>query len=146
MRPSFLETPADEQEAALSPDARFLAYSSNESGSYEVYVRPFPKGAGKWGVSSGGGRRPRWRSDGKELFYLEGQTLVAVSVTTTPNFSVGGAKRLFEDSGLGVGFDVSADGRRFVVVETLDQEESAKPAIHFVQNWYEEFRDREQDQ
>ena len=141
----FLRTPSDEQNANLSPDARFLAYESNESGSYEVYVRPFPEGAGKWEISSGGGRQPRWRSDGKELFYLEGETLVAVAVTTIPNFSVGRAKRLFEDSGLGRGngFDVSADGRRFVVVERV--KEPDPPTIRVVQNWFEEFRDRAQN-
>ena len=141
----FLETSADEQHAALSPDARFLAYESNESGRYEVYVQPFPKGGGKRGVSSGGGRRPRWRRDGKELFYMEGEALAAVSVTATPNFSVGRAERLFEDSGLrlGRGFDVSADGRRFVVVETV--KEPDPPTIRVVQNWFEEFRDRAQN-
>jgi len=140
-----LETQADEQGASLSPDARFLAYSSNESGRYEVYVQPFPEGAGKWGVSSGGGRRPLWRSDGKELFYLEGETLMAASVTTTPNFSAGQAKRLFESSELGRdnGFDVSADGQRFVVVETV--KEPDPPTIRVVQNWYEEFRARDAD-
>ena len=141
----FLETPADEGGAAFSPDARFLAYSSNESGRYEVYVQPFPEGAGKWGVSIGGGRRPRWRGDGKELFYMEGETLVAVSVATTANFSVGQAKRLFEDSGLrlGRGFDVSAAGQRFVVVETV--KEPDPPTIRVVQNWYEQFRAQQAD-
>ncbi len=134
----FLETPADEQQAALSPDARFLAYESNASGRYEVWVQSFPEGAGKWQVSTEGGRRPRWRGDGNELFYLKDSTLMAVAVTRSPVFSTRGEKPLFEDTGLRQGFDVSADGQRFVVVETI--KEPDPPTIRVVENWYEEFR------
>ena len=137
--PSFHERGPD-----LSPDARFLAYESDESGRFEVYVQPFPQGGGKRQLSTNGGHQPRWRGDGKELFYVEGDTLVAVSVTTRPTFSVGSAKRLFDAQGALEGnrhrYDVSPDGQRFVMVETL--EEPPAPLIRVVQNWLAEFRGR----
>ena len=139
----FLDTSFDAVGPDLSPDAKFLAYTSNESGRYEVYVQPFPDGGAKWQVSTQGGTGPRWRGDGKEMFYVEGGTLMAVSVTTSPAFSVGAAQPLFEDQtafeGRGQQYDVTPDGQRFVVVETLGD---AGQAIHVVENWYEEFRDR----
>ena len=149
----FLETPFRQQTAKFSPDGRYVAYISTETGQREVYVRPFPDGEGKWQVSENGGVQPRWRRDGKELYYVQPRprrTLVAVSVALTPSFSVGPAMRLFEDPSLGSGepptYDVSADGQRFVTTERLeDPEPRPPPAIHVVENWYEEFRDREQD-
>ncbi len=83
----FLQSPADETAATLSPDGRFIAYISNESGRRELYVRPFPKGQGRWRISTNGARQARWRRDGKELFYIEEDTLVAVGVKTQPTFS-----------------------------------------------------------
>jgi len=144
----FLETSFSAVGPDLSPDAKFLAYQSNESGRYEVYVQPFPDGGAKRQVSTKGGSQPRWRGDGKEIFYVEGATLMAVSVTTSPAFSIGAAQPLFEDGpafeGRGQQYDVTLDGQRFVVVETLGDGD-AGAAIHVVQNWYEEFRDRKQD-
>ena len=97
-------------------------------------------------MSGNGGALPRWSKDGKELFYVERDTLMAVEVNTAPSFSLGRATRLFEALGLsGTGYDVSADGQRFLLIETLEAEPDKKPGIHVVQNWYEEFRDREQD-
>ena len=142
----FLQTPFNEQNPKLSPDGRFVAYQSDESGRSEVYVTPFPEGGGKWPVSRNGGEDPRWSRDGKELFYVEGDTLVAVAVGTTPGFSAGEAERLFSEFSLQRGsypnYDVSPDGQRFVTVESV---ENATPAIHVVQNWFEEFRGRKQD-
>ena len=150
----FLKTTFGEGSADLSPDGRYLAYESNESGSYEIYVQPFPEGGSKRRVSTNGGEQPRWRSDGRELFFVERDTLVAASVTLAPSFSVGSAKRLFqaEDAfatrtpgyaGRSYSYDVSADGQRFVLAEPI--EEASTPPIHVVQNWFAEFRDREQD-
>ena len=108
----------------------------------------FPEGGVKRTVSRNGGRQVRWSRDGKELFYVEGSTLVAVSVSTGPSFSVATSTRLFEHPGLSghqyPQYDVSADGRRFVLRENVE-EQGAKPAIRVVQNWYEEFRGRERD-
>ena len=144
----FFDTPFDAVSPNLAPDAKFLAYESNESGRYEVYVQPFPQGGAKWQVSTNGGGQPRWHGDGKEIFYVEGDTLMAVSVTTSPAFSVGAAQPLFEDravlGGRGQLYDVTPDGQRFVVVETLGDADTGQ-AIHVVENWYEEFREREQE-
>jgi serine/threonine-protein kinase len=142
----FLRTPRLEQRARFSPDARFVAYESGDREAQpEVHVRSFPDGESTWQVSSNGGRHPRWSQDGKELFFVEGDSLMAASISTTPNFSVHNVRKLFDNPGLSKvwGYDVSADGERFVVVEHAG--EKPKPAIRVVQNWYEEFRGREQD-
>ncbi|HEX4825853.1 MAG TPA: protein kinase [Candidatus Polarisedimenticolaceae bacterium] len=107
----------------FSPNGRFVAYASNESGTREVYVQSFPIGSGKWQVSSGGGEMPLWRSDGKELFY---KTLVdefvAVPVTTEPRFELGAPKNLFKRAvdrsaaaSVGTRFAVTPDGQKFLI-------------------------------
>ena len=147
----FLQTPALEVVPRFSPDGRYVAYISNESGESEVYVQRFPAGGRRVTVSSNGGTKVRWSRDGKELFYVEGQTLVAVSVSSGSSFSVGSATRLFEHPGLRPGinyapYDVSADGQRFILAEPVGEgAEALEPSIRVVQNWYEEFRDGEQD-
>ena len=148
----FLQTSFSETQSRLSPDGRFVAYLSDESGRFEIYVRPFPQGGGKWQVSANGGNSQRWSKDGGELFYVEGETLMSVPVSTMDGFSAGSAKPLFEHPGLGGGisstYDVSADGQRFVVVEDVESEEGEQakpPSIHIVENWFEEFKDREQN-
>ncbi len=146
----YLRTAADERIPVFSPDDRFVAYVSSESGRSEIYVRPFPEGRGKWQVSINGGTQPRWSRDGKELFYVEGDQLMAVSVSTAQGFSPGTPKLLFRDRWLRSSYpkqryDVSADGRRFVLREAVEGASDKPPAIRVVMNWYEEFRDREQD-
>ena len=149
---TFLSTPLNEGTPRFSPDGRFVAYNSDESGLFEVYVRPFPDGtAGKWQVSVNGGGQPRWRSDGKELYYVEDSTMMAVSVSTEPTFTPGQPQLLFESADLissdgTTTYEVAADGERFVTVSPVaDADEEAVPrTIRIVQNWYEEFRDREQ--
>ena len=141
----FLMSPdSDEAGAKLSPDGRLIAYASNQTGRYEVYVREFPAGGGPWQVSTQGGAQPRWRRDGKEVFYVEGDTLMAASVETAPKFAVPARQPLFQCKGGLEGsshqYDVSADGRRFVVAVAVAG--SRKPAIHVVQNWFAEFRNR----
>src|SRR5258708_35442407 len=80
----------------FSPDGRFVAYSSNESGKFEVYVQTFPPSDRKWPVSTGGGYEPRWRRDGRELYYLsEDRKLMALPISIAPVFEAGAAKRLF---------------------------------------------------
>ena len=114
-------------------------------------MRPFPQGGGKWQISANGGSSQRWSKDGKELFYVEGETLMAVAVSTTEGLSAGSVEPLFEHSGLrgaSSTYDVSPDGQRFVVVEDVESEEGKEakpPSIHIVENWFEEFKDREQD-
>ena len=146
----YLQTPYAEGLAKLSPDGRFVVYQANESGRDEIYVRPFPEGGGRTAVSTNGGTQPRWSTDGKEIFYVEGSTLMAVQVSTRPDFSVGSVTRLFEHRALTpvaewpfARYDVSADGRRFVLPVPLDDEAEQEVSIRLVENWYEEFRDRE---
>ena len=147
----YLQTQFREDFPQFSPDGRFLAYRSDESGRDEIYVRPFPEGGGRIAVSSNGGTQPRWSRDGKEIFYVEGTTLVAVAVSTRPSFSVGSVTRLFEHRALLTSlwpfarYDVSGDGQRFVLPVPVDEEVEDAVSIHIIQNWYEEFRDREQD-
>jgi Tol biopolymer transport system component len=129
-----------EWQGQVSPDGHWLAYVSNESGSEEVYVRPFPSGEGKWPVSTHGGIEPQWRRDGKELFYLvtDGQ-MMAVPVRTEPAFSPGTPTPLFMTRmgnsiqyTLGRQYDVTADGQRFLINQA-----SAESASHLsvVLNW-----------
>jgi Tol biopolymer transport system component len=155
---AFISGPAAQGVPKLSPDGRFLAYVSNESGRFEIYVRPFPDGAGKWQASVEGGGQPRWHSDGKELFFVNGVTLMAVSVSTDASFTLGQPQRLFDSPDLSRGggtpnYDVSADGQRFVTIASLEelqpgaseQSEPEPPKIRVVLNWQGEFRDRKQD-
>ena len=143
----FLQTSFNEYAAKFSPQGRFVAYVSDQSGQDQVYVRPFPKGEGQWQVSTQGGVQPRWSRDGKELFYAEADTLMAVEVITRPSFTTGATTRLFQHPDLRATaeyrYDVSADGQRFVLVETVESEEAKAPSIHVVQNWFTEFRDRQ---
>jgi hypothetical protein len=104
-----------------------------------------------WQVSTNGGVRPRWRSDGKELYYLEGDTLVSVAVSSESGFDVGQPQPLFKGIWLdgrvdgGWVYDVSADGQRFLTVAPAEGTDAAPSKIRIVENWYEEFRDGEQD-
>ena len=148
----FLQTEFSETNGQLSPDGRFVAYDSNESGRNEIYVRPFPQGSGKRRLTANGGRQPLWREDGGELYYVEGETLMAVAVSTAGEFSTGLPKSLFRVPSLRDGaldvvyrYDVSADGQRFVIIEDVEDEQANLSSIHIVQNWYEDFRDREQE-
>ena len=146
----YLRTEADEAIPVFSPDGRYVAYVSDESGRMEIYVRPFPEGGGKWQTSTNGGTQPRWPRDSKELFYVEGEKLMAVPVSTAQGFSQGTPKLLFRNRMLESPFpnhryDVLADGSRVVLRDVVGGESDKPPAIRVVQNWYEEFRDREQD-
>ena len=145
----FLQTSFNEYAAMFSAQGRFVAYVSNQSGQDQVYVRPFPEGEGQWQVSTQGGVQPRWSRDGKELFYVEADTLMAVEVSTRPSFTTAATTRLFRHPNLRAAaehdYDVSPDGQRFVLVETVESEEAKAPSIHVVENWFAEFRGREQD-
>src|SRR5262249_15622289 len=131
---SFLGAPVNT--GRLSPDERWLAYTSPESGRSEVYIVPFPKASRRWPVSTAGGTQPRWRRDGKELFYAgRDNRLMAVTIEATANdLKIGEPQPLFEARPVGARsfYDVSPDGRFLVNVVRAD---SASPSITLVQNW-----------
>jgi Tol biopolymer transport system component len=142
---SFLQSEFNEVSGKFSPETqgspRYVAYSSEESGSYEVYVTTFPdpKG-GKWTISNGGGYQPRWRRDGKELLYFTSDGyLMSVDVTLTPSFKAGTPRRLFRAPIFGGGgsinetrWDLTPDGKRFLINTTSGDQASP---IAVVVNW-----------
>jgi Tol biopolymer transport system component len=120
-------------QSRFSPDGRWIAYASEESGTYEVYVRSFPGPGGKWQVSAAGGGQPRWRRDGKELYYLSADNKVmAVPVRLDPTFQGGSPAALFSVRG-GTVYDVSADGQRFLV--NSDVTEQVAPPLTLITDW-----------
>jgi eukaryotic-like serine/threonine-protein kinase len=136
----LLQTQSNEQQGTFSPGPmpRWVAYQSDESGHFEVYVMPMPGGLpGKWQISNGGGQTPRWRRDGRELYYIESdsRTIMAVDVNPGPGFSPGTPHALFKANRLrGVAaWDVSADGQKFLI-SLLGEEASTSP-INVVLNW-----------
>ena len=138
----IVATDANEMSPGLSPDARWLVYSSNESGQGEVYVVPFPNSRdGKWMVSVDGGTTPRWSPTGRELFYTTGNAMMVVPVTTTPTFSAGAPRVLFRDDvhdkgGLHPGYDVAPDGQRFLMLRRVTRDEArAVPRLVLVQHF-----------
>jgi serine/threonine-protein kinase len=142
----LLNAPYNEQNPDISPDGRWLAYQSDESGRVEIYVRPFPDVvAGRWQVSTDGGTRPLWSRDGRELFYLDGQRrLAGVSIDARTGFHVGAAQTLFDTKPYGVqginrNFDAAPDGKRFIFTKTLPTPPDAKRLI-VVENWQEELK------
>jgi Tol biopolymer transport system component len=127
--------------AQFSPDGRWMAYASNETGSMEIYVSPFPSGNGKWQVSNAGGQEPRWRQDGKELFYLSAEgKMMAVAVKTGASFEYSSPVALFQthrrqpvSSQDVFSYDVSGDGQRFLIATKVDEANAAPLSV--LLNW-----------
>ncbi len=147
----FLVTPFNETQGQFSPDGRWVAYASDESGRFEIYIRAFAGvddggssrtlrgAAGQWQVSSGGGLAPRWRGDGRELYYLAPDNrLMAVPVSATGSaVELGAARALFQTrarTDQRFPYDVTADGQRFLV-NTQYQEQATPTPITLVTNW-----------
>ncbi len=136
----FLKATSTLRTARFSLDGKWVAYASNESGKWEIYVTSFPEAHGKWQVSSGGGIQPRWRGDGKELFYLApDDKLMSVAVKTGANFDAGTPAALFQAYPREFGatseqffYDVSKDGQKFLI---NTQVKSAKTPVSVVLNW-----------
>jgi serine/threonine protein kinase/Tol biopolymer transport system component len=140
----FLRTRFTEWGPMFSPDGRWIAYTSDESGQYEVYVRPYPDPGQKWQISTDGGEEPLWSSDGRELFYRNGQKWMAVAVATKPEFRADRPRLLFEGSYLnvpGYSYDIAPDGRRFLMLQPVAQEVTATQ-LNVVLGWFEELRRR----
>ncbi|MGH9256213.1 MAG: hypothetical protein ACRD3C_16780, partial [Vicinamibacterales bacterium] len=142
----ILQTPFDEENPEVSPDGRWLAYSSNESGRMEIYVRPFPDvGSGRWQVSTDGGTRPLWARNGRELFYyVPPGTIVAVPIQAGSPFAAGTPRPLFigdyQMPVAGRAYDVSPDGQRFLMIKAAPGEAAAPPQIVVVQHWLDELK------
>jgi eukaryotic-like serine/threonine-protein kinase len=136
----FVQSTYNARQARFSPDGRYVAYASDESGDFEIYVQTFPEHGGKWQVSTGGGRDPEWRRDGKELYFISGGKLMAVDVNAAgPQFEAGTPKALFEAHLGGSSavnpnaiYRVSADGQRFLAVTAAEQTSSP---VTVVLNW-----------
>jgi len=122
----FIVTPAIEDQAQFSPDGSLVAYASTQTGRREVFVAVFPQPGARWQVSQDGGQEPRWRADGKELFFVDRENyIVSVDVDhSAGSFQTGASRRLFQfhGSGADVRYDVAADGQRFFVTAPLDED------------------------
>jgi eukaryotic-like serine/threonine-protein kinase len=158
----FLNSPFSESQPAFSPDGRWLAYLSNESGNNEVYVRPFPGPGGKWQVSTGGGGFPKWSRSSKELFYrtvvaglqtfrlagsAEASSKIMVATYTTSADSFHADKPQlwspgqFTSQGAEFNFDLHPDGKRFAVLKAPDTERNtAVNKVNFIFNFFDELR------
>ena len=159
-RTPLLQEEYDEQEPQISPDGRWMAYASNESGRQEIYVRSFPEveSGGRWQVSNNGGISPLWSRDGKELFYRSGDATMVVPVETDPTFKPLNPKVLFSGTyytlpdipGLQLAqtpWDISPDGKRFLMMKEVEATDDGSAAeiprkINIVLNWDEELKER----
>ena len=118
----FLQTPFNENAPRFSPDGHWLAYMSDESGHWEIYVQPYPGPGGKWQISADGGMEQVWNPNGRELFYRNSGKMMAVEITTQAGFTAGKPRVLFEGDYLPTpltfpNFDVSPDGQQFLMLK-----------------------------
>jgi serine/threonine-protein kinase len=143
---AFVNGSATEWGARLSPDERWMAYSSNESGRWQVYAKPYPGPGERRLISNVGGSEAVWSRTGRELFYRSGTKLMAVDIQPTPAFSHAEPRLVFDgpfaagQPGL-PGYDVSLDGQRFLMVQQVGDAAALRP-IHLVLNWHDELRRR----
>jgi serine/threonine protein kinase len=155
VRKTLLQQGSMEIQPKISPDGRCMVYTSNESGRNEIYVRPFPEvNKGRWQVSTSGGDSPLWSRNGRELFYLNGDAVMAVSVKTEPSFDIVGTPQvLFRGMYVsaapdnGTPWDISPDGKRFLMIKPPASTGAAPAAagprrINIVLNWFEELKQR----
>jgi eukaryotic-like serine/threonine-protein kinase len=141
----FLRTQFNEGAPCFSPDGRWLAYISDESGRSEIYVQPYPGPGGKWQISTEGGTEPAWNPNGRELFYRSGDKMMAVDIATQRGFAAGKPGMLFEgryqpSPVQSDDYDVSPDGQRFLMLKPTEQ--AAPTQINVVLNWFEELKQR----
>jgi serine/threonine protein kinase len=151
-RKPLLQEKYGECQPKISPDGRWMAYASDESGHGEIYVRPFPEvDKGRWQVSTSGGDSPLWSPDGREIFYRKDDAIIAVSVETEPTFKPGKAEILFRGPYVllvgneGHPWDINPDGKRFLMMKEPPSTPSAAAGprkINIVLNWFEELKQR----
>ena len=136
----LIAAPRVQSQADVTPDGRYVAYQSNESGRFEIYVARFPSGEGKWDVSRGTGTMPRWSATSDRLFFVDDLSrIVEVDVKLTPSFSAGPRRVAVDARAAGAnpardGFDRSLDGQRFLVARS-PIEARRLASIHVVENW-----------
>jgi serine/threonine-protein kinase len=138
----FVTTPADETHSAFSPDGRWIAYTSDETGNYEVFVRPYPGPGGRWQISSGGGIRPTWSPDGRQLFYRIRRRLYVTDIDGDDDNALrAGASRLLRDDlrriELATSFGIAPDGQAIVDTDPAEKEVAPDQATVVV-SWFEE--------
>ena len=133
----FLQTPSISTSPQFSPDGRWLAYISEESGGAQVYVQPYPGPGGKWQVSTDGGTLPQWNPNSRELFYRNGDTIMVVDVTTSPTFSASKPRMLYQ----GPAGNVSRDAHRFLAMQPVEPGQPPTQ-INVVLNWFEELKQK----
>ena len=137
---AVLTGPSDQTYASLSPDGRYMAFSSDESGQEQIYVQSYPAAAGRWMVSgdkiAGRASQPRWRGDGKELYYVRGSALVAVPVATEGGFTFGTPRFLFSLNlnSVNAAFDPRPDGQQFLTNE-MPAANRDQVGARLIQNW-----------
>jgi serine/threonine-protein kinase len=137
---TIVKTPAYEGGARLSPDGRWLTYVSNESGQNEIYLRPYDGPDHRWPISSQGGTQPLWNPNGREIFYRNGDKMMAVDVATAPDVKLSSPRMLFEGryafgSGITIAnYDVTRDGRRFLMVK----DEAGTARLNVILNWFDD--------
>jgi WD40 repeat protein len=142
----FLNSRFDERWPEFSPDGRWIAYASEESGRYEVYVQPFPGPGGKTQISNDGGNEPLWSRDGRQLFYKRSPNQRwVVDLQTSAGFSAGKPRLLFEQAGYRGSnpirsWDISLDGQRFLMVKMEERKPQPVTEMILVQNWFEELK------
>jgi serine/threonine-protein kinase len=139
----FLVTPFDERAPMFSPDGRWIAYESDESGRSEVYARPFPGPGGKSQISTGGGNRPVWSKKDHELFYRSTEGMMVADYTVNGDaFEVGKPRLWAAKKDLGTYFDLAPDGQRFAAIETASSERNGPEHVSFLINFFDELRQR----
>lgn len=137
----IVATSAEERSAQFSPDGQWVAYASNETGRFEIYVRPFGRPGGSTTVSTNGGNDPLWSPDGREMFYFEGKNFMSVEIRTKPAFDAGPPKKLFEGkfaSGFNRNYDITPDGQRFIMSAYTQPDKPMQ--INIVLNWFDELK------
>jgi len=136
---SLLASPAQKRSPMISPDGLWFAYASDETGQDQVYVQSFPSLGARATISTDGGTSPRWSRDGHELFYRSGNKMMVVEIRTSPAFRAGPPRMLF-DGQYAQGYDVSPDGKRFLMIRPGPEPAPQKLEVHVIVNWFEELR------